>query len=47
VVRCARIEKECRILLEKTAGKALEDPGIGGKMLLKCILEKNNERAWI
>jgi len=46
VVRCARIEKACRILLEKTAGKALEDPGMGGRMLLKWILEKNNERAW-
>jgi hypothetical protein len=46
-VRCARIEKACRILLEKTAGKALEDPGIDGRMLLKWILETNNERAWI
>ena len=46
-VRCARIEKACRILLEKTAEKALEDPGIDGRMLLKWILETNNERAWI
>jgi hypothetical protein len=46
-VRCARIGKAYRILLEKTAGKTLEDPRIGGRILLKWILEKNNEKAWI
>jgi hypothetical protein len=34
-------------LLEKTAGKKLEDPEIDGGMLLKWISEKNNEKAWI
>jgi len=33
-------------LPEKTAGKALEDPGIDERMLLKWILEKKNEREW-
>jgi hypothetical protein len=46
-VRFARIKNACRILLEKTAEKTLEDARIDGRMLLKWILETNNERAWI
>jgi hypothetical protein len=34
-VRYGRKEKACRILLGKPEEKALEDLGIGGRMLLK------------